>query len=277
VGCGERIAVSGRDGGSLGKPSSAPKPPEATDLVRLVLGPNGEIAVDARGGAFGRGAHVHARAACLDRAVRGGLARSTKGRAAVIVGEDGERHPLGADALARAIQEAMARRIEGLLSTAVRSRHLARGSDAVTDAWKAGEAGLVMVACDAPAAAELWAVREAVAAGKAVAWGDKLRLGRIVSSGNAEGAGVAVVALLSRPLAEAVRQAVQIADGCAGVAALGEAERGGGRARRGGRGAKGRDREQAGGPAKRERRARAVGRISRRRLSGVRSHVERGA
>jgi len=64
VGCGERAsATRGEDG-----------------LIRLILGPGGEIAVDARGGGFGRGAHVHARPECLRRAVERGLSRSAKAR-----------------------------------------------------------------------------------------------------------------------------------------------------------------------------------------------------
>ncbi|MFT3768346.1 MAG: DUF448 domain-containing protein [Minicystis sp.] len=196
---------------------------EAGDLIRLVLGPEGEIAVDAHGGAFGRGAHVHARPACLDRAVKGGLARSTKGRALSVLGADGERHPLNAASLARAIQEAMSRRIEGLFAAAVRSRQLARGADAVTSACQRGEAELVVVACDAAAAADLTEVRRAVSEGRAVAWADKQRLGRMVVLGKSRAedqdvSGVAVVALLSRPMAEGLRQAVRIADTCAGKA-----------------------------------------------------------
>jgi predicted RNA-binding protein YlxR (DUF448 family) len=58
VGCGERCAPG--------------------ELIRLVLAPSGEIAVDAAGGGFGRGAHVHARGACLRQAATRGLLRATK-------------------------------------------------------------------------------------------------------------------------------------------------------------------------------------------------------
>jgi predicted RNA-binding protein YlxR (DUF448 family) len=251
VGCGERVdvlAVSGPD-----------------DLVRLILGPNGEIAVDARGGGFGRGAHVHARRSCLERAARSGLLRATKGNARRVlfseagVGEVGEAgvgdHPAGrpgasvdrsealsTDSLARAIQSAMDRRIEGLLRAAVRSRHMARGSDAVTGACRRSEGELVVVACDAAAAANLTEVRRAVAEGRAVAWGTKERLGAIVAPapaphapgpvdaagscwpapshdggdphtpGPAGAEGVGVVSISSRSIAGALRQAVRAAD-----------------------------------------------------------------
>lgn len=206
VGCGERIEG------------------DAGDLIRLVLGPEGEIAVDARGGAFGRGAHVHARPACLDRAARSGLARSTKGKAATVLSEDGEALPLHAGSLARVIQEAMDRRIEGLFAAAVRSRQLAFGADAVTGACQRGDAALVVVARDAAAAAELTEVRRAVSEGRAVAWGDKQRLGRIVMTGkrpggDSGGAGVGVTAILSPKLGDAVLLAVRIADGCTGAEA----------------------------------------------------------
>ncbi len=121
VGCAERVDVLG---------------PAGADLIRLVLGADGAIAVDGRGGGSGRGAHVHARRPCLERAARSGLMRATKGNARRVLladrgaGEAGEadKHEgLSADSLARAIQASMDRRIEGLLRAAVRSRSLARG------------------------------------------------------------------------------------------------------------------------------------------------------
>jgi predicted RNA-binding protein YlxR (DUF448 family) len=219
VGCGERVDVLGPDG---------------ADLVRLVLGPDGEIAVDAasrRGGGFGRGAHVHARRACVERAARSGLLRATKGKAhfqAVTMAEEAEKSEgLSTDSLARAIQRSMDRRIEGLLGAAVRSRQVARGADAVTGACQRGEAELVVVACDAAAAADLTEVRRAVAEGRAVAWGTKMRLGAIVAPLAVRGKlpaphdgggpppqaeGVGVVAIASRTIAEALRRAVQAAN-----------------------------------------------------------------
>lgn len=244
VGCGEHVATEATE--------------KAIDLVRLVLGPEGEIAVDARGGAFGRGAHVHARPACLERAVKGGLARSTKGKALAVLAEDGTRLPLHAGSLARAIQEAMDRRIEGLFAAAVRSRQLAYGADAVTgpDGCQRPEAELIVVARDAAAAelTEMSGVRRAVAEGRAVAWGDKPRLGRMVTLGKTRAAdqdvvSVAVVAILSRPIAEALQQAVRIADAArarAGAAATGVSPRNGGGGRRGQRRAPAGDRDRQG-------------------------------
>jgi predicted RNA-binding protein YlxR (DUF448 family)/ribosomal protein L7Ae-like RNA K-turn-binding protein len=258
VGCGVRHVAAAR-GPTPRRPAAATAgtvdahPDCADDLVRLVLGPEGEIAVDARGGAFGRGAHVHARPVCLERAVKGGLARSTKGKALAVLGADGTRHPLQTGSLARAIQEAMDRRIEGLFAAAVRSRQLTFGADAVTGALQRQEAELIVVARDAAEAAELNEVRRAVAEGRAVAWGDKPCLGRMVTLGKTraadqDAASVAVVAILSRPIAEALQQAVRIADACAGTAATSVSpKRGGGGTRGHTRGPVGsRDRQGAG-------------------------------
>lgn len=197
VGCGERVHVDEAEGGSI-------------DLVRLALGPDGALTVDPRGGAAGRGAHVHARPACLARAARGGLARSTKGRARSVV--NGAAAGVDADSLARAIQWAMDRRIEGLVAAAVRSRRIACGEGAVTEACERGEAELVIVARDAAEAAGLPEVQRAVAAGRAVAWGDRRALARLAS--HEEEAGGAVVAIASRPIAAALRRAAHIAGAC---------------------------------------------------------------
>jgi ribosomal protein L7Ae-like RNA K-turn-binding protein/predicted RNA-binding protein YlxR (DUF448 family) len=223
--------------GPQAAPNPGPASPAQIDLVRLVLGPEGDLVVDGADGAFGRGAHVHGRPACLEKAARGGLARSFKGKATSVLTEDGQHHPVSADVLARAIQEAMYRRIEGLLTAAVRSRRLARGADAVTEACRRGEAELVVVATDAAAAADLAEVQRAVSEGRAVAWADKLRLGRTVTLSKpsaGDGAGVAVVALLSRPIAQALQQAVHVAGACAGVTAS-PPRKGGGRAGSGAR------------------------------------------
>lgn len=232
VGCGERVALGGREGSG------------ASDLVRLVFGPNGEVIADVRGGAAGRGAHVHARAACLDRAARGGIARSTKGRASS-----------DARSLADAIQRAMDRRIEGLVAAAFRAGQLALtggGGDV------AG-ARLLLVARDAGEAAERPDVQRAIAEGRAVAWGDAQALERLAGARAPGAAAIAVIS--SQSFADALRHAVHVADACGAAAseAVAPPKRGGGR----GRGAPpvGR-KENAGG---------------KRRLSGVGSNLERGA
>lgn len=251
---------------------------DAPDLVRLVLGPSGEIAVDARGGAFGRGAHVHARPDCLARAGRGGLLRVTKGKASAILDASGAPLPLGAEALGKAISEAMARRIEGLFATAVRAKQVARGPEAVIEACRSGAAELVVVADDAEATAQLAEIRGALGDGRAVTWGDRQRLARAVSWIPAEQreSGVVVTAIAEPKLARAVREAVQIIDACAGAGAAGLAGKAGGRAPRR------RDGHGDGGPMRRAPAANQGGAptrrkdVSRRRLSGVESNLERG-
>jgi predicted RNA-binding protein YlxR (DUF448 family) len=196
VGCGERCA------------------PET--LVRLILAPSGEIAVDAAGGGFGRGAHVHARVACLQQAAVRGLLRATKGHAdsvSVAAKEGGavvhsEAAPFSAAALAQAIEAAMTRRISGLLATAARTHKARLGSDSASTAWRSGDAALLLVATDAAAAAELTSVREAVAAGAAVAWGTKKTLAAALFRPE-KTEGIAVAAITDTRIAAAVRDAVE--------------------------------------------------------------------
>ncbi|MEZ4295339.1 MAG: DUF448 domain-containing protein [Polyangiaceae bacterium] len=218
VGCGERA--------------------EPGEMVRLVLGPGGEVAVDAAGGGFGRGAHVHARAACLAQAAARGLMRATKGKAASVSlavregGEvsAGEASALSAAALGKAVEEAMSRRIVGLLTTAARTRAARIGADAASAAWRAGEAELVVVSTDAAAAAELSAVREAVSEGAAVAWGTRETLAAALMRRPSE-AGVAVVAITSAGIADAVRDAVEKTMGARGAEQASARGKGGASAR----------------------------------------------
>jgi predicted RNA-binding protein YlxR (DUF448 family) len=202
VGCSERIDVAGNH-----------------TLVRLIISPEGEVAVDARGGRFGRGAHVHPRPECLQKAVERGLARSAKVQINTLVTEAGELLPLTREALAEAIRRSTDRRIEGLLLSAKRSKRLAIGADAVRTAWSRGDADLVVVARDA-AVSEMNEVRQAVTEGRGVAWGDKVRLASFVHGASRTGpndVGVGVVAVSSRTLAAALLEAIHIADGVTGT------------------------------------------------------------
>jgi predicted RNA-binding protein YlxR (DUF448 family) len=213
VGCGERVEIAYAGGA----PSS---------LIRLVLGPGGEVAVDAAGGSFGRGAHVHPRPACLEKAVQRGLSRAAKGKVSALRldAEEGGAEatvPLDAGSLARAIVGALERRVRGLLVAASRARAIAPGADAATSADRVGDAKLFVVASDAAAGAELGVVRRAVAEGRAVAWGTKQVLGALCSSaGSAKRTeGLSVVVIKDDRIAGAIQAAVLAASAITPVAA----------------------------------------------------------
>ena len=203
VGCGERVDTTGNH-----------------VLVRLIISPAGEVAVDARGGGFGRGAHVHPRPDCLQKAVDRGIARSAKAQVNTLATETGELVPLSRTALAEAIKRSTDRRIEGLLLSAKRSHRLAVGADAVRAAWGRGDAQLILVARDAAAAADLTEVRQAVTEGRGAAWGTKAHVAALVhgpSRTEAHRVGVGVIAVSSRTLAAALQEAIYVADAVTGA------------------------------------------------------------
>ncbi|MCL2449095.1 MAG: YlxR family protein [Polyangiaceae bacterium] len=147
----------------------------AQDLVRLVV-LGGEVAFDLAGGAFGRGAHVHARPDCLARAPRG-IARAFRRDPGLDARELGER-------LVRACDV----RMTGLLLAARRVRAVAVGTDATFEAMRRAEADveggdlLVILATDAGSVATSVEVQRAVAAGRAIAWGTKNDLGALLDA-----------------------------------------------------------------------------------------------
>jgi predicted RNA-binding protein YlxR (DUF448 family) len=158
------------------------------DLLRVVLGADGMIAVDIRGGAGGRGAHVHPRLDCFEKACKSGLKRAFKCAVQASPGE-----------ISRQVVESYDRRIAGLLMGARRAGALAIGTEAATLSLVQGRAALVVVACDAGAIAKGEAVRRAVADGKATAWKTKADLGALL--GREE---VAIVAVLSGNIAQQI-------------------------------------------------------------------------
>ncbi|MDI1443951.1 YlxR family protein [Polyangium sp. 6x1] len=219
VGCGERVEV----------PRSGAAP---SVLVRLVLGPGGEVAVDAAGGGFGRGAHVHPRPSCVEKAAQRGLSRAAKGKVSLLWDEapeqpgeeaasetapSGKLVPLDASSLSRAIVRGLDRRVQGLVVAAARARKVALGADAVTGADVRDEAELIVVATDAAAGSELSAVRRAVSEGRAVAWGTKKVLATLCSAAasSKRAEGLAVVAIKDDRIAAALREAVQAASALA--------------------------------------------------------------
>jgi ribosomal protein L7Ae-like RNA K-turn-binding protein len=167
-------------------------------MVRLVISPEGEVAVDLAGGQFGRGAHVHVSPRCLAGAPRG-LSRSFRRSIAVDAG-----------ALASLVVAAAERRARGLLASAERAQQVEIGAEMAGQAWESGKAHLLVVARDAAAGASTGPVLRAIAAGEAVAWGSKGDLGSLV--GKRE---VAVLGITSVPLATALRTVVRMASSVA--------------------------------------------------------------
>lgn len=137
---------------------------DAAALVRLVLGEGGEVAFDLAGGAFGRGAHVHAAPACLEKAPKG-LSRAFK-----------QEVRAGAREIGEALVAACDRRAAGLVMAARRTGALAVGVDASLEAVRRG-APLLLVAVDAGNAATAREVERSAAEGRAVAWKTKGDLG----------------------------------------------------------------------------------------------------
>ncbi len=117
--------------------------PNLQPLVRVVLGPSGEAVPDLAGSGFGRGAWVHPRAACLAQALPRGFSKSMKHAVHTSVAE-----------FSSALRAQAERRAYSLVGAAFRARKAAAGSTAVRDAHAAGLVKLVLVACDARAAAE---------------------------------------------------------------------------------------------------------------------------
>jgi predicted RNA-binding protein YlxR (DUF448 family) len=143
-------------------------PDDVSALLRLVVAED-EVAFDLAGGAFGRGAHLHGRPLCIERAPRG-LARAFHGR--------GGAAKLDAALLGRRLVEACDRRMAGLLLAAHRSRALAIGTDAALEALEQG-AALAVVAVDAGSVATTVEVVRCVTAGRAIAWSTRSELGAL--------------------------------------------------------------------------------------------------
>ncbi len=164
---------------------------EPNALVRLVLGPDASIAVDAAGGAFGRGAHVHASQDCIARACKGGLSKAFRTE----VKADAEK-------LRSEIREAYERRAIGIILGARGAGHLALGADASRDAMKAG-ARLVVLASDAGTVTKDF--ERAIAEGRAASFGTKASLGEMFKTGE-----TAVFAVCHQGVARALQDVLSI-------------------------------------------------------------------
>jgi predicted RNA-binding protein YlxR (DUF448 family) len=172
---------------------------EADAMVRLVV-EGGEVAFDLAGGAFGRGAHVHARVDCLGKAPRG-LARSFRREIRVDAAELGRR-----------LEAACDRRLAGLLLAAARLRAVAVGADEATAALRSG-APLVVVAVDAGTVVGKPEVVRAAGEGRAVAWKTKSELGALLGE-----SAVALCAVRHAGIAEWIKNVRAAADAGAATA-----------------------------------------------------------
>jgi predicted RNA-binding protein YlxR (DUF448 family) len=165
---------------------------ESYELVRVVLGPDGAVVPDLAGHSFGRGAWLHARPECLAEAAPRGLSRSLHAPV--------KTSALELWAMLRAAAE---RRVGALLSAAWRARKLATGNTQAHVAVEAARAELLIVATDARAVARLPWVEQAVAQGRALAWGTKDLLGSCARRSE-----TGVVAVLDGGFADALRAAI---------------------------------------------------------------------
>jgi predicted RNA-binding protein YlxR (DUF448 family)/ribosomal protein L7Ae-like RNA K-turn-binding protein len=172
------------------------QPAEARELVRVVLGPDGALAPDPRGGSIGRGAWLHPRPECLVRAVPRGVARALKAEVTT-----------NAEEFSGLMRGAGMRRLLGLVSAAWRAKKVAVGASAVEEVLATGEKCLVIVATDAQAAAAGYGVSRAVALGRALATSTKVELGGAL--GRAE---VGVVAILDEGFERPLREAAALSE-----------------------------------------------------------------
>ena len=161
-------------------------------LVRFVLGPDGRLVADVRRRLPGRGVSVHPRRACIvDAATRGGFARSLRSEVRADV----------ADLVAQLIAQ-YAKRIEGLLVAAHRSRSLVVGTEAVRSELRRAAPALILVAEDAAGRREE-IERSAERLGEqCVVYGSKESLGRLFGRDE-----VGVLAIDDRGIASEVARA----------------------------------------------------------------------
>ena len=156
---------------------------------------------------------MHGRRSCLQAAVRKGLARSVKGS------RSKGRVATDLATLAQRIVAAARRRVDGLLGAALRGGRAAVGGAAVAEADDAGRVALLLVARDAKAALGRPAVGRAFSAGKAMVWGTKDSLGKLVRRSE-----VAVIVVSDEGIAAALRQAIGLSE-TFGSAVQGEVDR----------------------------------------------------
>ena len=169
-------------------------PPQ--DLVRLVVGPEGEVVPDLSGGAFGRGAWVHPRLACVEGAVRGGLSRGLKTQIKTTASE-----------VAGHLRDAAVRRTISLLQAAQRAKRVAIGTAFLEDAERADRVELLILASDAKASADLSAVRRLAARGRVRLFSTKVELGVAFKRDE-----LALIGLTSKDLSREVSRMISVSE-----------------------------------------------------------------
>lgn len=166
------------------------------DLVRLVVGPEGDVVPDLAGGAFGRGAWVHPRLACLEGAVRGGLSRGLKTQIKTDVPQ-----------VVSQLRHAAVRRTISLLQAAQRAKRVAIGTAALEDAERDGRVELLVLACDAKASADLSAVRRLGERGRVRLFSTKAELGAAFKRDE-----LALIGLVSTDLSREVSRMISVSE-----------------------------------------------------------------
>jgi predicted RNA-binding protein YlxR (DUF448 family) len=165
---------------------------EPSELVRLVVGPEGEVVVDLAGGSFGRGAWVHPRPECLQKAAPAGLSRALRTPVRAQAGE-----------LVEKLRSAAARRVQGLIVAARRAHKLEAGATVVAEAVEQRKAELVLVATDARASADFSWLEPLVGNGRALAFGSKALFGSWLGRSD-----TALLALTDAGIARQAKQAI---------------------------------------------------------------------
>jgi uncharacterized protein len=166
------------------------------DLVRLVVGPEGDVVPDLAGGAFGRGAWVHPRLACLEGAVRGGLSRGLKTQIKTDVPQ-----------VVSQLRHAAVRRTISLLQAAQRAKRVAIGTAALEDAERDGRVELLVLASDAKASADLSAVRRLGERGRVRLFSTKAELGAAFKRDE-----LALIGLVSTDLSREVSRMISVSE-----------------------------------------------------------------
>jgi predicted RNA-binding protein YlxR (DUF448 family) len=111
----------------------------ASELIRIVMSPEGQLVPDLKGRLPGRGAYVCSQRRCVDQAVRRrALARALK--AAV--------SPSETEGLADKIAELLAQRALSLLGVLRKGKRVIVGRDSIRSELKRGQIHLLVTACD---------------------------------------------------------------------------------------------------------------------------------